>query len=712
MAALALLAALLAAGAGADDLAARVDGLLARRGFGADTLSLIDNLLRHEAPPPRAAPPLIRELLARPLAAADAAAIFRRSVPQALLEFESKAAARVSQPPEPRSFDELLAAYIDELAEAQRALRAATGKADFDEAAIIGQLNQGLLSADRLIEVSHAVDIEEITRANSLFLDATARFVAAARVASDFPAEARRFDSAIGVVSIGTKGADRHGPDAALIIDPGGDDVYERAPVTGGAVSVIIDLGGDDVYRGSDVVVRGLSALIDLSGNDRYEMHGPGLGAAIAGSSLLADYSGDDLYRVEYFGEGVAAFGLGALLDLGGNDRYELRAWGQGFGLAGGLGLLWDASGDDQYLARGIPDPFERGAGLSGAQGAAMGFRTMLAGGVGILRDDAGNDSYSAEMFAQGNGYYYGLGLLWDGGGDDHYRAVRYAQGTGVHEAVGVLRDESGNDRYELAFGVGQGMGLDLAVGVLFDASGDDSYRAELLAQGAATANGIGLLADGGGADRWELTQEESAAAMRGWGQAEWLRGLPSAGLIVYQPAAASFVRAGRVLPGPPEPKTLHEQEPAGTCEKDDAFNFRQGLAELRRDYFDAVYEFGARLRCAAITADASEAEALWQDLEQTLADDPQSPLAALIALALRARPPQEPRLSNVLRLLEANPRCSVRALALAARPRVAAAQAALGSSCFRLQAAALEALEWLGTVPEPGAALPSFLRK
>ncbi len=704
MAALALLAAVLAAGAGVDDLAARVDGLLARRGFGADTLSLIDNLLRHEAPPPRAAPPLTRELLARPLAAADAAAIFRRSVPQALRDFA------VAAPPQPaRPFTDLLASYIDELAEAQRALRAATGKARFDEAPIVAQLNEGQLSADRLIEVSHAVDIEEVARANALFLDATARFVAALRLATDFPAEARRFDSAIGIVSIGTTGADRHGPDAALIIDPGGNDVYERAPVTGGAVSVIIDLGGDDVYGGSDVVVRGLSALIDLSGNDRYELRGAGLGAAIAGCSLLADYSGNDLYRVEYFGEGAAAFGLGALLDLGGNDRYELRAWGQGFGLAGGLGLLWDRSGDDRYVARGVPDPFERGAGLSGAQGAAMGFRNMLGGGIGILRDDGGNDSYAAEMFAQGNGYYYGLGLLWDGGGDDQYRAVRYAQGNGVHEAVGVLRDESGNDRYELTVGVGQGMGLDLAVGVLFDVSGDDSYRGGALAQGAATANGIGLLADGSGADRWELT--EAQEVVRGWGQAEWSRGLPSVGLIVYQPAAATFVHAGKTLRGPPEPKTLHEQEPAGSCAKDASFNFRQGLAELRRDHFDAVYQLGAQLRCAVIAADPSEAEALWQDLEQALADDPHSPLAGWIALALRARPPDEPRRSNVLRLLEANPHCSVRALALDARPRVAAAQAALGSSCFRLQAAALEALEWLGTLPEPGAALPSFLR-
>ena len=40
---------------------------LARQALGPDALLIIDNVVRHEAPPPRAAPPVVRELLARPL---------------------------------------------------------------------------------------------------------------------------------------------------------------------------------------------------------------------------------------------------------------------------------------------------------------------------------------------------------------------------------------------------------------------------------------------------------------------------------------------------------------------------------------------------------------------------------------------------------------------------------------------------------------------
>ena len=124
-----------------------------------------------------------------------------------------------------------------------------------------------------------------------------------------------------------------------------------------------------------------------------------------------------------------------------------------------------------------MPDPFARGAGLSGAQGAAFGCRGAIAGGVGILRDDGGDDLYDAQMFAQGVGYYYGLGILWDRGGADRYQAFRYAQGNAAHQAVGVLSDEAGDDHYT-ADGYAQGMGLDVAVGVLVDARGNDAYRA------------------------------------------------------------------------------------------------------------------------------------------------------------------------------------------------------------------------------------------
>ena len=674
------------------DLDARVAALLARQGFGADALSVIDNVVRNDGPPPLAAQPLVRELLADPLAATDAASLFRRLVPAALARFAEDRAAPPSRP-----FDQLLAGYLDELAAAQRELRAATEKARLDEAAVLRDLAQGELPADALVALAASLDTAALERANLHFLESTARFTRALRSATGLPPPPRRFESPIGLVVVGTAGADRYGPDAALIVDPGGDDLYERAPVTNGAVSVIIDLGGNDRYTGSDVALRGLSAIVDFSGDDRYEMDGPGLGAAIAGASIVVDHAGNDSYRAAFFGQAAAAFGIGALLDLAGNDRYRITAFGQAFGLGGGLALLWDRAGDDRYSASGVPDPFGRSARISAAQGAAMGFRTMLGGGAAILRDDAGDDAYEAEMFAQGNGYYYGLGVLWDGGGDDRYRAARYAQGNGVHEAVGVLRDEAGNDRYEVAWGAAQGMGLDLALGVLFDASGDDTYVASAYAQATGTANGIGLLVDGGGADRWRTDGDP-----RTWGGAEWWRGLPTLGLLVREPGRGRFILPGKELVEPPAPAKLVEAPAKPDCPPDARPPSRAELTSLNRDHFDAVLQMGERVRCAPP----------WDELERLLEADPSTPLGVAIALALREHPPARPQGERILRRLLAHPRCSARAAALVTQASVVAAKGALGSSCYVMQAAALESLARLGAAVPADAALPSFLRK
>jgi hypothetical protein len=678
MAALALAAALFFLGAG-PELEARVARLLAERGLG-ETLAVIDNTLRHEGPTPRDAPPLTRELLGRPLDALDAQAIFERSVPEALRNLAADPAPVAAQP-----FDRLLDAYIEELAALQADLLAATGP--LDEAKVLNQVGNGVLGADLQLEIGASLDRGALGRVNERFAAATSRFAQALRSARDWP-EPMQFQSAIGLVIIGSRGADRHGP-AALIVDPGGDDVYERAPASGGAISVIVDLGGNDRYGGSDFVVRGLSALFDFAGDDRYEMSGPGLASAVAGASLLVDGSGDDSYRAPYFSQGFAAFGIAALIDRGGNDSYEINAWGQGSAFTGGLALLWDANGNDRYTARGLPDAYDRGGGLSGAQGVAMGIRTMLPGGVGILRDDGGNDVYAAEMFAQGTGYFYGLGLLWDRGGDDRYEAVRYAQGTGVHEAVGVLRDEGGNDRYALKVGVGQGMGLDLAVGVLVDTAGDDHYAAGLLAQAAATANGVGILSDGGGADRFEI-----GAGDRQWGHAQWLRGMPSFGVFLHDPARASFQSDGKPLAAPPAPRKVLEAEADAQCPPGVTVAVAE-IEALRRDHFDAVYHVGGRLPCAL--GDPLAHAALWQALDAELARHPASPLAGWIAIGFGAHPPPPALYQSVLDRLDAHPYCSVRALSLAAVPRAEVARRALDSSCFRLQAAAAQALEKLG---------------
>lgn len=632
-------------------------------------LLVIDNVLVHEGPPPPHAPAMVRELLAHPLEAQDAETLFRRAVPASLVEF-------MQRPPraEPWVLNEVISLYINELNNIHQELQQTIKP--FDETPLLRRLDEGLMSADQLLHVAGAVDAARLEKVNFRFIDATLRFAHAARSATGFPEQAMLFDSPIGLVSIGTPGNDRHGPEAALVVDPGGDDAYERRPAIGGAFSVIVDLGGNDRYAGSDVAVRGLSAIVDFAGDDRYEMQGPGLGAAIGGVSLLVDYGGNDSYEARNFGQGAAAFGFGALLDLEGDDRYRLRAWGQGFGAAGGTGLLWDHAGDDAYSAAGEPDSYERGAGLSGAQGAAFGFRSMLGGGIGILRDDSGNDVYEAEMFAQGIGYYYGVGLLWDGRGNDRYRAVRYAQGNGAHQAVGLLRDESGDERYELSFGVGQGMGLDLAVGVLFDGDGDDAYRAGTLAQGTATANGIGLLADGGGTDRWEISE-----GARAWGHAEWYRGLPSLGLLQYSSSAASFVRAGQSLAQPPAPFIAHETIAFPACGKISSEKLKKGIAELRRDHLDSVLEAGEALRCSTD----------WPLMEELLERDPASPLAFWMALSLQTH---SMRNEKLLRLLDSHPSCGVRAAAMEARGSIAAAEAALGSTCWRLRAAARAVLE------------------
>ncbi len=671
---------------------------------GPQPLQVIDNILSHEGPPPPA-PALVRELLAQPLAARDAAAIFERSVPAALLQL---AEAVPEGPGPPVALRELLEPYLLELATAQHALQAA--------APALGELPAALPTPALQRGLASKIDLLALRRAAGMFLEANARFAHAVRAARGrilFPEGGARIAFAGGIVVIGTAG----------------DDVHERTPVRNGEIFVIIEPGGDDLYRGSDVVLHGLSAILDFGGNDRYESDGPAWAAAVAGASLLLDVAGDDAYAAGDFAQGAALAGIGALIDLEGDDSYRLRAFGQGLGLAGGTGILWDRAGNDRYAATGLPDAYDRGGTLSFAQGAAVGVRTGMGGGTGILRDDAGDDDYEAQLFAQGVGYYYALGLLWDREGHDHYRAVRYAQGNGVHQAVGVLRDEAGDDDYELSVGVGQGMGLDLAVGVLADLAGDDRYAAPALAQGAATANGIGILVDGGGRNEWHLEQPS------GWGRAQWSRGLPSLGLVV---ADAPRVEAG----------VVHEAEAEGACPPPDPASpdakltiaaalrrlgpgfvggtldasayalvqerlrsdVQAAIAQLPADDFDVLWPLGFALRCALAGASDKQARSMWDAFERLTATP--TPYAGIIAGALRARPAPAEQMRRLVEQLSAHPSCGVRTAALSLDGTVAAAQAALGSSCWRLQARALRILSAQGVAPEAPGAVPDFLRQ
>jgi hypothetical protein len=634
----------------AASLEARVHAALAARGWSPNALLVPHNLVRHEPVwAPRGAPPQVNELLARPLAAAEARTLFERHVPETFALPPSAAG----------DFETLLARYLVELENREA------------------------------------------------FLEATARFVNGLRLPGlRFPAPQRR-ETRIGTVVIGSAGADRHGSDAALIIDPAGDDVYERAPPARGAISVVVDLGGNDRYSGSDLVHEAYSALIDVAGNDRYDMEA-GLGAARRGVSLLLDLEGDDEYRV--------------------------RARGQGYAAEGGLGVLWDRAGDDLYVAGGLPDPWGREGGLSYAQGAAVGARGFDAGGVGILRDDEGNDRYEAQMFAQGMGYYFGIGLLWDRGGNDRYLAVRYAQGAGVHQAIGVLRDEGGDDAYALRAGVGQGVGHDMALGVLVDLLGEDRYEAQYLAQGNASANGLGVLAD--------LAGRTVFSVAAGQVDPSPMRGLPSIGLVVHDAPRTALLRSAALSsearpaercpplpPMPPDGRALDARLPALLAAlapdlergKPDAAAYGEALRRLIDDpegaisqaaasSFDAMWALSELLPCAMAAATEEEAELMRAAFARILATDPATRYAGIIAAALRRRPATGALQQRLVAALDAHPSCAVRSLALEAWARPERARAALSSACWREQSAGLQALQRLNADSDP-AALPSFLR-
>jgi hypothetical protein len=423
------------------------------------SLGVIDNVLSHEGPPPPS-PPIVRELLARPLDALDARAIFARSVPASL--------ARLAQPPR-QDLEPSIERFLDELAEAQRALRAAVPALPPLEARMPPPALQRQIAA--------SID-------PAPFLEAIARFL---RQRIVYPDGGARFERGDIVVILGTPG----------------DDVHELAPLRDGAVRVLLDPGGNDVYRGPDVVLHGLAAIVDLAGDDRYESDGPAWGAAIAGVSLLLDAGGNDVYEAQDFSIGAALAGLGAVLDLAGDDQYRVRAFGQGLGLARGTGILWDRAGNDQYRARGLPDPFDRGGGL---ELRARRGRGRAHGAGRRHRHPArrrGRRRLRSPALCAGRGL---LLRAWPPLGPRRQRPLR------GRALCARSRRAPGRGRAARRLGQrclrasrrrGPGHGARSRRRRSRRRSGDDRYSAPTLAQGAATANGVGIVSDNAGTNEW-----------------------------------------------------------------------------------------------------------------------------------------------------------------------------------------------------------------
>ncbi|MBN2619962.1 hypothetical protein JXB22_02640 [candidate division WOR-3 bacterium] len=309
-----------------------------------------------------------------------------------------------------------------------------------------------------------------------------------------------------GEVVVGDSNTNVYTGDFAVIIDLGGDDMYQCSDPD--MISIIIDMAGNDVYNGGDYTVGcgawGTAIVLDKLGNDTYTAGNYSLGCGVFGVGILIDEAGNDRYYGDTFTQGAGGFGIGILKDCAGNDLYNGALYAQGFASTYGISILGDQIGNDVYTIRAkyIDEIRYLDHYLSLSQGFAMGFRPDLSAGIGVILEKEGNDYYVGDIFAQASSYWYGIGGIVESSGNDVYVAYQYAQGAGTHITIGALIDKEGNDNY-LSKGVSQGCGHDLSLGLLHDLAGDDSYVAFDLSQGAGNANGIGMLVDETGDDSY-----------------------------------------------------------------------------------------------------------------------------------------------------------------------------------------------------------------
>ena len=321
-------------------------------------------------------------------------------------------------------------------------------------------------------------------------------------------------------------------PGASVVIDLGGDDVYQEGTCSlSRPVLIVIDLEGDDAYQGSKPgiqgsAVLGISMLLDVQGNDAYRAQDVAQGSCLAGAGILIDYAGDDSYLGLRRIQGQAICGVGILVDRGGRDAYKGAMWAQGVGGPLGFAVLDDLEGNDHYYGGGrylnsYRDDENPTPGYEGwAQGMGEGMRAVSNGGIGVILDGAGDDVYEFDYLSHGGGYWLGVGFARDFGGNDRRlgatlkaydggnrterRFQRFGTGFGCHYALGFCFDDEGDDVYHGTI-MGLGFAWDCSIGGLFDFGGNDRYEASgSTTKGVGAQAGLGILFDYNGDDVYQ----------------------------------------------------------------------------------------------------------------------------------------------------------------------------------------------------------------
>jgi len=339
--------------------------------------------------------------------------------------------------------------------------------------------------SDKLSMITQKVDTEEMVRAG-LFLLESVRYSLPVMEKYGGTYTGTVFEDPSGLIVVGGGGENAYAGNHSLIIDLGGNDVYNIRAAGCGGTSLILDVSGNDHYQGTLAnSFMGINMLVDVSGNDFYSSGDWSQSYSCAGLSLMLDLNGDDIYSAGGHSQGSAtAAGISVLADLAGNDVYHAGNCSQGFANGNSFSVLADVSGSDVYT------------GGSYSQGSAT------SGGIALLLDFLGDDHYTSRKNSQGagEGWANGMkristGVLADFSGNDSYRSAGSSQGFGQTAGAGIIADFLGDDRY-ISKNSSQACSKLFGIAFLVDICGNNTYESKSLSGGHESGGGMSLLLD------------------------------------------------------------------------------------------------------------------------------------------------------------------------------------------------------------------------
>lgn len=379
----------------------------------------------------------------------------------------------------------------------------------------------------RLGTIAERIDLAKMLQAADLVLRATDE----ARVALA-GAGGVSFVDPLGSVEIADVTADNHHENRTLLVDLGGDDVWENNAGASMPDFVIEAFPGCITTGGLDCTPlspnRNGNALESVFGRKcSYDLtQAPFIAYAYAedvDDHVREQQDQTSLPAAQRFltspgeptQERAAELAASPALDAGcvTSAQDDPEAWLSDFTTKGILGdgdehvvaVALDLGGDDVFAPLKEFNDINDGDNAAGCDTRPLGEagktwnRNLTAGGsfagIGLLWDAEGSDAYGGRSLTQGTGHMGAVGILVDqGAGADRYSAVRLAQGAGIFVALGLLYDEAGNDLYALendspffnefehfigcdvSTRDGQGRANFNAVGALVDLAGDDAY--------------------------------------------------------------------------------------------------------------------------------------------------------------------------------------------------------------------------------------------